>query len=117
MAIGPSRISSFHLTPLGDVDMLAKLRERAKYSKTSHEGLHTKHYGGSRSNAFPPTGAYDIRHSKSSFVLRTLKESLLPLATAHVGGQPAQPHRLRARGRSRARVRIPVKMTGDSGRT
>ena len=31
-----------------------------------------------------------IRHSKSSFVLRTLKESLLPLATAPIasGGQP-----------------------------
>ena len=33
-----------------------------------------------------------IRHSKSSFVLRTLKESLLPLATAPIasGGQPSK---------------------------
>src|SRR5690242_6682268 len=34
-----------------------------------------------------------IRHSKSSFVLRTLKESLLPLSTAPVGASVRSPSR------------------------
>ena len=59
-----------------------------------------------------------IRHSKSSFVLRTLKESLLPLSTAPVGAitrqakkdatipvAPAPPTRPRAKGAASTRRR------------
>jgi len=59
-----------------------------------------------------------IRHSKSSFVLRTLKESLLPLSTAPVGAitrqakkaatipvAPAPPARPRAKGAASTRRR------------
>ncbi len=42
-----------------------------------------------------------IRHSKSSFVLRTLKESLIPLSSAPVepGAQPRKARNARAAGR------------------
>ena len=43
-----------------------------------------------------------IRHSKSSFVLRTLKESLIPLSSAHVvaGSPPRKVRNARATGKS-----------------
>jgi Lrp/AsnC family leucine-responsive transcriptional regulator len=49
-----------------------------------------------------------IRHSKSSFVLRTLKESLIPLASAPVeaGSQPRRPPTAPTAGR-RAAKRLP----------
>jgi len=49
-----------------------------------------------------------IRHSKSSFVLRTLKESLIPLSSAPVeaGSQPSKARNARAAGR-RAAKRLP----------
>jgi len=49
-----------------------------------------------------------IRHSKSSFVLRTLKESLIPLASAPVeaGSQPRKARNARTAGR-RAAKRLP----------
>jgi len=49
-----------------------------------------------------------IRHSKSSFVLRTLKESLIPLSSAPVvaGSPPRKVHNARATGKS-APKRLP----------
>ena len=46
-----------------------------------------------------------IRHSKSSFVLRTLKESLIPLSPAPVaaGSQPRKARKARAAGKQLAR--------------
>jgi Lrp/AsnC family leucine-responsive transcriptional regulator len=55
-----------------------------------------------------------IRHSKSSFVLRTLKESLLPLSTAPVGSSVRQvqkktPAPLAPPARARAKANAPVR--------
>ena len=52
-----------------------------------------------------------IRHSKSSFVLRRLKESLIPLATAPVTPVGSKRHGIFARHRNQASAHAPRETT------